>query len=150
MRGVDPDGDRLTFGVSGPDAELVKLEQQGDNQVGGWWGGKWSKMIKIIFNQADLFLAQSLDHEAAAEHQVTFDDDNDEVVIMIMIMMRRGMRQMRIILMVDAEGDNNYDKFWRHHQVLLTLTDGHLGRDNFISQSVIIMIISTILILRSY
>ena len=44
---------------------------------------------KIIFNQADLFLAQSLDHEAAAEHQVTFDDDNDEVVIMIMIMMRR-------------------------------------------------------------
>ena len=71
MRGVDPDGDRLTFGVSGPDAELVKLEQQGDNQVGGWWGGKWSKMIKIIFNQADLFLAQSLDHEAAAEHQVT-------------------------------------------------------------------------------
>ena len=35
VRGVDPDGDRLTFGVSGPDAELVKLEQQGDNQVGG-------------------------------------------------------------------------------------------------------------------
>ena len=34
MRGVDPDGDRLTFGVTGPDAQLVRLEQQGDNQVG--------------------------------------------------------------------------------------------------------------------
>ena len=34
MRGVDPDGDQLTFGVTGPDAQLVRLEQQGDNQVG--------------------------------------------------------------------------------------------------------------------
>ena len=33
VRGVDPDGDRLTFGVTGPDAQLVRLEQQGDNQV---------------------------------------------------------------------------------------------------------------------
>ena len=33
VRGVDPDGDRLTFGVTGRDAQLVRLEQQGDNQV---------------------------------------------------------------------------------------------------------------------
>ena len=48
--------------------------------------------------------------------------------MMIMIAIK-----MMVMIMVFDRIDFNDDE-----QVLLTLTDGHLGRDNFISQSVIV------------
>ena len=70
-------------------------------------------------SQADLFLAQALDHEVAAEHQV-------RLWLFTIIIIRKDKELLPIL--------TNY----MIHQVLLTLTDGHLGRDNFISQSVIV------------
>ena len=48
VRGVDPDGDRLTFGVTGRDSQLVRLEQQGDNQV----NHHETKPPKVIFSRS--------------------------------------------------------------------------------------------------
>ena len=77
LRGVDPDGDRLTFGALGPEASLVTVENTGDNE-------------------AEVYLARQLDHETGTEHQI-----------------------------------------------LLSLTDGHLGQDNFITQSLLILVEDT-------
>ena len=74
MRGVDPDGDQLTFGTLGPEADLVTVRSLGNNE-------------------AEVVLAKDLDHETGSEHQV-----------------------------------------------LLSLTDGHLGQDNYITQSLLILV----------
>ena len=77
LRGVDPDGDKLTFSAMGPEAKLVTIENTGNNE-------------------ADVYLARQLDHETDTEHQI-----------------------------------------------LLTLTDGHLGQDNYITQSLLILVEDT-------
>ena len=77
LKGVDPDGDNLTFGVTGADSSLVTVTNH-DN------------------NEADVDLARELDHETATEHQL-----------------------------------------------VLTLTDGHLGQDTHITQSLLLLVEDT-------
>ena len=74
MRGYDPDGDDLQFGVTGSDSSLVTVVSR-DAYTG------------------DLYLARELDHENQAELNI-----------------------------------------------LLTLTDGNLGENNFITQPVLILV----------
>ena len=74
LRAVDPDGDKLTFGVLGVEANLVKI-------------------VPTSENEAEVVLAKALDHEKAAEHQI-----------------------------------------------LLSVTDGHLGQDNFITQPLLVLV----------
>ena len=74
LRGYDPDGDSLTFGVSGAGADLLTLSPHDSYS-------------------ADVFLTRVLDHEVSSEHVL-----------------------------------------------LLTLTDGHLGQDNFITQPLLILV----------
>ena len=74
VRGVDPDGDRLSFGSLGDDADLVRVVMTGSNE-------------------AEVILTRELDYEAATEYQI-----------------------------------------------LLSLTDGHLGQDNYITQPLLILV----------
>ena len=74
LRGYDPDGDSLTFGVSGAGADLLTLSSHDSYS-------------------ADVFLTRVLDHEVSTEHVL-----------------------------------------------LLTLTDGQLGQDNFITQPLLILV----------
>ena len=74
MRGYDPDGDDLQFGVTGSDSSLVTVVSR-DAYTG------------------DLYLTRELDHETQAELTI-----------------------------------------------LLTLTDGKLGENNFITQPVLILV----------
>ena len=74
LRGYDPDGDSLEFGVTGEGSDLVTVVPR-DQYT------------------AELYLTRVLDHELAAEHVL-----------------------------------------------LVTLTDGHLGQDNFITQPLLILV----------
>ena len=74
---MDPDGDDLIFGSLGPGGDLVTVTNLGDDQ-------------------AEVFLARELDHEAG-----------------------------------------------REYQILLSLTDGHLGQDNYITHPLLILVEDT-------
>ena len=74
VRGIDPDGDRLSFGSLGDDADLVRV-------------------VMTRSNEAEVILTRELDYEAATEYQI-----------------------------------------------LLSLTDGHLGQDNYITQPLLILV----------
>ena len=95
MRGYDPDGDSLVFGVTGAGSGLVRLEARDEYS-------------------ADVFLRRDLDHEVG----------------IMMCIMGQGL----IMCCDQAAGE---------HSLLLTLTDGHLGEDNFITQPLLILVEDT-------
>ena len=74
LRGYDPDGDTLQFGVTGVGSDLVTVRSRDSYS-------------------ADVYLTRVLDHELASEHVL-----------------------------------------------LVTLTDGNLGQDNFITQPLLILV----------